>query len=85
MDAYLDADRLVVHVDLLDADPRTASVAVDGDVMTVTAARPFGRGPDSRYRRELSLDGRVTRDRIQARVHDGVVTVTVDLRGDTDV
>jgi HSP20 family molecular chaperone IbpA len=84
MDAYLDADRLVVHVDLLDADPETVSVGMAGDVLTVTAARTSGNGPDTRYRQELSLDRTMARDSVQARVHDGVVTVMVDLRDRTD-
>jgi hypothetical protein len=45
MDAYRRADRRVVHVDLLDTDPRTASVAVEGDVLTVIAARTSGNSP----------------------------------------
>ena len=50
MGGYLLADRLVVHVDLLDADPRTASVTVDGDVVTVTAAHTSGVRADASRR-----------------------------------
>jgi hypothetical protein len=75
---HTSADHLVVHVDLLDADPRTASVAFDGDVVTVMAAHTSGGRADAWYDRSLAPD------RLQARVHDGVVTVTLDLRGGGD-
>ena len=80
MDAYLVAHRLVVHVDLLDANPHTASVSLDGDVVSVTAAHTSGGRADARYGRSVALDRRLEPERVRARVHDGVVTVTVDLR-----
>jgi HSP20 family molecular chaperone IbpA len=67
-------------VDLLDADPRTASVAVNGDVLTVTAAHTSRDRPDAWYAQELALERGLEPDRVRARVHDGVVTVMVDLR-----
>lgn len=82
MAAHLLHDRMVVHVDLLDADPETVSVALDGDALIVTAARVAENGADARYAQELSLERKVERDRV--RVHDGVVTVMLDLRDGDD-
>jgi hypothetical protein len=84
MDAHLHADRLVVHVDLVDADPPTAPVAVDGELVPVTAARTSGNCLDAWYVRQLLPYRSVERDRFRARVHDGVVTVMVNLRDGTD-
>jgi HSP20 family molecular chaperone IbpA len=84
MDAYLVADRLIVHVDLLDADPRTASVSLDGDVVSVTAVHRSGDRAGAWYAQSVALDRALEPDCVQARVHDGVVTVTVDLRGGED-
>jgi HSP20 family molecular chaperone IbpA len=81
---HTSADHLVVHVDLLDADPRTASVAFDGDVVTVMAAHTSAGRADAWYVQQLALDRSLAPDRLQARVHDGVVTVTLDLRGGGD-
>lgn len=84
MDAYLLADRLVAHVDLLDADPRTASVSVDGDVVTVTAAHTSGGRAVAWYAQELAVDRSLEPGCIRARVYDAVVTVTLDLRDGVD-
>jgi HSP20 family molecular chaperone IbpA len=84
MDAYLLADRLVMHVDLLGADPETVSVGLAGDLLTVTAACTSGSDSGARYRQEVSLDRTVVRDGVRARVHDGVVSIMVDLRDGTD-
>jgi HSP20 family molecular chaperone IbpA len=62
----------------------TASVALDGDVVTVTAAHTSAGRADPWYVQQLALDRSLAPDRLQARVHDGVVTVTLDLRGGGD-
>jgi HSP20 family molecular chaperone IbpA len=79
MDAYLLADRLVVHVDLLDADPQTASVTLDRDVLLVRAVHTSRGRADASYARSLTLAPGLGPDRVRARVHDGIVTVTLDL------
>jgi hypothetical protein len=57
------ADRLIVHVDLLDADPHTASVSLDRDVVSVTAAHRSGDRADAWYAQSLWLDRSLKPDR----------------------
>jgi HSP20 family molecular chaperone IbpA len=84
MDAYLLADRLVVHADLPDADPETVSVGLAGDVLTVTAARLSGHGQTAATGRRWPCTGRWRGTAARRASTTGVVTVMVSLRDGTD-
>ena len=66
MDAYRVAGRLVVHVDLLDSDPRTASVSLDRDVVAVTAAHSLQSVKRRNHDRGDS-HGRLSSERLERR------------------
>ncbi|HEY8524078.1 MAG TPA: Hsp20 family protein [Acidimicrobiales bacterium] len=81
MDAYVRDGTVVVHIDLLDADPATVAVDLDGDVLTVTAERPSGPagGRERALWQRLSVGRPVDRAQARARLADGVLTVTLPL------
>lgn len=87
MDARQEADRVVVEVDLPGVDPSSVDLTVDGDVLTLTAERagtnPSGsellvsERPQGKISRRLHLGESVDTEGIQARHHDGVLTITI--------
>jgi len=87
MDAYRDGDRFVVHLDLPGIDPDTVDVTVEKDVLTIAAERRWHRAddtqvlvserPQGRFTRQLFLGDSLDTDRIEARYHDGVLTITI--------
>jgi HSP20 family protein len=89
MDAYCHDGTLVMHFDLLGADPETVAVALDGDLLTVMAdwavedegdegdeATPGGRREGTFWQR-LSLGVHLDCEHVRARYTDGVVTITL--------
>ena len=86
MDAYRVGDNFVAHFDLPGVDPGSIDVSVEGNALTVTAARttPSGVGdylvserPRGRYSRQLLLGRDLDTDRLHASYTDGVLTLTI--------
>jgi HSP20 family protein len=86
MDVYRAGDHFVASFDLPGVDPGSIDVSVDGNALTVTAARtaPSSDGdylvaerPRGRYSRQLVLGRDLDLDRLHASYTDGVLTLTI--------
>jgi HSP20 family protein len=86
MDVYRAGDHFVASFDLPGVDPGSIDVSVEGNALTVTAARtaPSGNGdylvaerPRGRYSRQLLLGRDLDTDRLHASYTDGVLTLTI--------
>ncbi|MDD7937923.1 HSP20 family small heat-shock protein [Actinomycetospora lutea] len=86
MDAYRAGDHFVASFDLPGVDPGSIDVSVEGNALTVTAARtaPSGDGdylvaerPRGRYSRQLVLGRDLDSDQLHASYTDGVLTLTI--------
>jgi HSP20 family protein len=89
LDAVRRGDKVVLSFDLPGIDPDSLDVEVEKNVLTVSADRPAasdGREGDEvlvrerrwgRFTRQLALGDNLDTDRLEANLHDGVLTVTV--------
>jgi HSP20 family protein len=86
MDVYRAGDHFVASFDLPGVDPGSIDVSVEGNALTVTAARtaPSSDGdylvaerPRGRYSRQLLLGRDLDTDRLHASYTDGVLTLTI--------
>ncbi|MDD7965260.1 Hsp20/alpha crystallin family protein [Actinomycetospora lemnae] len=86
MDVYRAGDHFVASFDLPGVDPGSIDVSVDGNALTVTAARtaPSSDGdylvaerPRGRYSRQLVLGRDLDLDKLHASYTDGVLTLTI--------
>lgn len=86
MDVYRAGDHFVASFDLPGVDPGSIDVSVEGNALTVTAARtaPSSDGdylvaerPRGRYSRQLMLGRDLDLDRLHASYTDGVLTLTI--------
>jgi len=86
MDVHRAGDHFVAAFDLPGVDPGSIDVSVEGNALTVTAARttPSGVGdylvserPRGRYSRQLLLGRDLDTDRLHASYTDGVLTLTI--------
>lgn len=85
MDAYRVRDEVVASFDLPGVDPASIEVTIDGNVLSVSAERPFAPGDDAdvlvaerphgRWTRQVHLGNSIDTGRIEAHYDDGVVTV----------
>ncbi|GAA4900791.1 HSP20 family protein [Actinomycetospora succinea] len=86
MDVYRAGEHFVASFDLPGVDPGSIDVSVEGNALTVTAARtaPSGDGdylvaerPRGRYSRQLMLGRDLDTDHLHASYTDGVLTLTI--------
>jgi HSP20 family protein len=89
MDAVRRGDQVEISFELPGVDTESIDVEVENSVLTVTAERRAEterrEGEEilvrerrvGRYTRQLSLGDNLDADRLEARYHDGVLTVTV--------
>ena len=87
MDAYKVGDNFVAHFDLPGVAPGSIDVSVEGTQLTITAERSvpqlanaewaIAERPYGRYSRQLVLGKSLDTDRLEARYHDGVLTVSI--------
>lgn len=86
MDVYRAGDHFVASFDLPGVDPGSIDVSVEGNALTVTAARtaPSSDGdylvaerPRGRYSRQLMLGRDLDTERLHASYTDGVLTLTI--------
>ncbi|MHC1559681.1 Hsp20/alpha crystallin family protein [Actinomycetospora sp. C-140] len=86
MDVYRAGDHFVASFDLPGVDPGSIDVSVEGNALTVTAARtaPSSEGdylvaerPRGRYSRQLMLGRDLDTERLHASYTDGVLTLTI--------
>ncbi|MEJ2865703.1 Hsp20/alpha crystallin family protein [Actinomycetospora flava] len=86
MDVYRAGEHFVASFDLPGVDPGSIDVSVEGNALTVTAARtaPSSDGdylvaerPRGRYSRQLVLGRDLDLDRLHASYTDGVLTLTI--------
>jgi HSP20 family protein len=89
LDAVRRGDKVVLNFDLPGIDPDSLDVEVEKNVLTVSADRPAasdGREGDEvlvrerrwgRFTRQLALGDNLDTDRLEANLHDGVLTITV--------
>ena len=86
MDVYRAGDHFVASFDLPGVDPGSIDVSVEGNSLTVSAARtaPSSDGdylvaerPRGRYSRQLMLGRDLDLDRLHASYTDGVLTLTI--------
>ena len=87
MDAYRRRDAFVVHLDLPGVQRETIDVAVENQVLTVTAERRFSEHegdefivserPQGRFSRQLRLGSTIDTEGIAASYEDGVLTLTL--------
>jgi len=89
MDAYRVGDDYVVHVDLPGVDAGSIDLAVERDVLTISAERrpPVADGtplqiaerPSGRLSRRLHLGDTLDSERIEARYDAGVLTLRIPI------
>jgi HSP20 family protein len=87
MDAFRHGDRFQVELDLPGVDPESIDLTVERNVLTVKAERPRAEVEGARYvvtershgsfRRQLFLGETLNTDHIEARYHDGVLTLEI--------
>ena len=87
MDAYRRGDEFVVHLDLPGVEPETIDVAVENQVLTVSAERRaeqhegdqflVSERPQGRFQRQLRLGSTIDTEAIAASYDDGVLTLTL--------
>src|ERR687894_2610929 len=87
MDAYRRGDAFIVHLDLPGVQPETIDVAVENQVLTVSAERRFeqhegdqflvSERPQGRFQRQLRLGSTIDTEAIAASYDDGVLTLTL--------
>jgi HSP20 family protein len=87
MDAYRRGDEFVVHLDLPGVQPETIDVAVENQVLTVSAERRaeqhegdqflVSERPQGRFQRQLRLGSTIDTEAIAASYDDGVLTLTL--------
>ncbi len=85
MDAYRRGDQFLVHLDLPGVKPETIDVAVENQVLTVTAERRFephegdqylvSERPQGRFSRQLQLGSTIDSENISASYEDGVLSL----------
>ena len=90
VDISEDAERFTVVADMPGVDARSVEATVQNRVLTIEGwapgDKPAGREPlgqefgCGRYRRDFTLSDAVDPDRIQARVKNGVLTVSIPKR-----
>jgi HSP20 family protein len=89
MDAYRKGEEFVVQFDLPGVDPQSIDLTVEKNVLTVHAERRrpgdedielvAGERPHGTFSRQLFLGETLDSDRIEARYHDGVLTLTLPI------
>lgn len=87
MDAYRDADHIVVSFDVPGVEPSTIDVTVEKDVLRVSAERTWEPGdgaqvltserPNGSFTRELFLGEGLDTDHVEATCTNGVLTVSI--------
>jgi HSP20 family protein len=87
MDAYEIGGKYTLRFDLPGVDPERVDVAVERNVLTVTAERPeeqpenatwlLRERPTGTHRREVRLGDRFDPSRVEASYDNGVLTVTI--------
>lgn len=81
LDAHREDDTLHIDIELPGVDPAGIDVTVDGRVLTVrvtrTGLRLLGAQQESACTREVTLDGGLDTDRLDARYQEGVLTLTI--------
>ena len=87
MDAYRRGDEFVVHLDLAGVQPETIDVAVENQVLTVSAERRaeqhegdqflVSERPQGRFQRQLRLGSTIDTEAIAASYDGGVLTLTL--------
>lgn len=87
MDAYREGDRFVVHFDVPGVAADDVELTIEKNVLTVAARREWGAGdgveivvnerPQGTFTRQLFLGESLDGDRVDANLHDGVLTVTI--------
>jgi HSP20 family protein len=87
MDAYRRGDEFLVHLDLPGVEPDTIDVAVENQVLTVSAERRsehhegdqflVSERPQGRFQRQLRLGSTIDTEAIAASYDDGVLTLTL--------
>lgn len=86
MDLYRVDDHFVVAVDLPGVDPGSIDISVEGNALTVTAARtaPSSDGdylvaerPRGRYSRQLMVGRDLDTEKLHASYTDGVLSLTI--------
>jgi HSP20 family protein len=87
MDAYRRGDAFLVHLDLPGVQPETIDVAVENQVLTVSAERRFEphegdeflvtERPQGRFSRQLRLGSTIDTENIAASYDNGVLTLTL--------
>jgi HSP20 family protein len=87
MDAYRLGEEFVVELDLPGVDPGSIDLTVEKNVLSVHAERRraaadasellIGERAHGTFRRQLFLGDALDTDRIEARYHDGVLTISL--------
>ena len=87
MDAWRQADRFFIRIDLPGVDPASIDLTVEKNALTVSAERSWTRSegdqvlvaerPQGRFSRQLFLGEGLDHDRIEANYVHGVLTLTV--------
>ena len=87
LDAFRQADRVMVHFDLPGVNPDSIDLHVERNNLTVTAERQWDPGegvtviaaerPHGRVSRQLFLGEELDMDRIEANYSNGVLTLTI--------
>jgi len=92
MDAYEIEGKYTLRFDLPGVDPDQVDVAVEKNVLTVTAERPeeqpenatwlLRERPSGTHRREVRLGDRFDPSKVEAAYDNGVLTVTIPVHED---
>ena len=87
LDAYRQGDRFVVHFDVPGVAADDVDLTIEKNVLTVSARREWDSGdgvevvaserPQGTFTRQLFLGESLDGDRVDANLHDGVLTVTI--------
>ena len=89
IDAYRQGEQFVVHFDLPGVSPESIELTVERNVLTVHASRErandqneellVGERPHGTFSRQLFLGDSLDAERIDARYHDGVLTLRLPI------
>lgn len=87
MDAYRHGDRFIVHFDVPGVAADDVELTIEKNVLTVSARREWESGdglevvaserPQGTFTRQLFLGESLDGDRVDANLHEGVLTVTI--------